>query len=163
MTGDNSQEVDAVARPHEEGELCQALDLALRCPGLIYPGPTTTSESESESESEGAKAALPEEQAADGFRQEGDAAARSHEEGQLCQAPELSLHCQGLLYPELVTTSESESEKVEDALPFCPLELSLRCPSLSNLDLTATSHSEQQSESEGGEAVLIDEDPQEIS
>ena len=57
MAGDYRQEVDAAARPHEEGELCQALDPSLRCPGLLYPGLTTTSESE------GAKAALPEEQA----------------------------------------------------------------------------------------------------
>ena len=106
---------------------------------------------------EGAKAALPKEQAASGYRQKGDAAARSHEEGQLCQALELSLRCQGLLYPELATTLESESEEVEDAPPFCPIEPSLRCPSLSNPDLTATSQSELKSESEGGEAALFEE------
>ena len=52
------------------------------------------------------------------YRQEASVATRSHEEGQLGQALEPSLCCPGLLYPELATTSksESESEGVEDAL-----------------------------------------------
>ena len=46
--GVHRQDVKVAARPHEEGELCQALDLSPRCPGLLNPDPTTTSESESE-------------------------------------------------------------------------------------------------------------------
>ena len=92
VAGGYRQEVDAAAKPHKEGELCQALNPSLRCP-------------ESELESKGAEPALPEEQEAGGYRQEVDAAARSHQEGELCQALALSPRCPGCINPDLSATS----------------------------------------------------------
>ena len=88
MASEYRQEVDVTARPHEEWELRQALELSLRCPGLLYLKPATPSESESEpaSESEEVKDALP-----------------------FC-ATERSLQCPSLSNPDRTATSESVSE-----------------------------------------------------
>ena len=99
-------------RPEE-----QARELSLRYPGLPNSDLTaaSASESESEEESEGVEAETPEEQVGGDHRQEVDIAARSHEEGALRQALELSLRYSCLPYPDLAATSESESESE----PFC--------------------------------------------
>ena len=137
--GEHRQEINAGARTHGEGQLCQALDLSLRCPGLLHPSLTTTSEVESESESEGAMAALSEEQEAGVYRQEVDVAARPHEGGELYQALDPSLRCPGLFYPGLTTTSEteseSESEGAEAALPEEHIALLVKVVLVSSLAL----------------------------
>ena len=79
-SGEPRKDIDIAARSHEKGDLCQALELSLRCPSLSNPDLTPTLESEPQSESKGGEAALLEEQAGGGHRQEVDVAARSHEE-----------------------------------------------------------------------------------
>ena len=97
----------------------QVIQLSLRHPGP--PDLDRTPTSDLEAVLKEAEAGLPEEQATSEYRQETDFAARSHKEGRLGQVLEPSLHCPGILYPELATTSESELEEVKDALPFCAL------------------------------------------
>ena len=106
--GGHRQKVNIAARPYEQEEPRQAIELSLRHPGLPVLDPTATSDSESESE--GAEADLPEEQVTSENRQKADAAARPHEDGELFQALDPPLCCPGLLYLGPATTSDSELE-----------------------------------------------------